>query len=468
MTPKKPLVTVHIENRHLFFMGLLLVVVGVCLPGVFTVDNFGVVKNQLFALRHQDSSYLMIAALELAMLNAVRCYPHYIGSFLAGESIGVSCRGRRRRWPSAVLVAGLIVAVYFCIEAVHRIHYDFGAPALILVTLQVVLWSVNYAYVSPGKKIMLQISFITAFQFLDVMPALNGLPFGRGESSQDIKLAANVLGAEDLLNGMCFLFFGLFLCMGVIILMLLREENHLRQISDLKAQGERIKTEALIQEQENRTYQEMQHLVHDLKSPLTSIQNLVGVMQFTSTGEKEQQYLASIDHSIDNMSQMISEILYQNSMALVTTEALLAVVKPQVSIAPYAKLLRTDNEAPDALVEINRIRMARAVVNLLNNAYAALPSGQGQLVLRVRRMELQKVPVVALSVTDTGRGILPDRLNRVWERGYSSHGSHGLGLVYVKNVVESSGGQVNITSSENKGTTVTIYLPEGGNDDGKV
>lgn len=465
MIKKTKAVTFEITDRKKFCIGMLLVFSGIWLPALLTVFNFKVIESLIKSLHMKDNSYLLVAALRLAGLNAIRCFPHYIGAFFVGEAVRISLRGKSHRWLSALLVAGLIVCVYRCIDIVHHIHYDFGVPALILVTLQVVLWSINYTYISPIKKMAMQMCFITAFQFLDVMPALNSLPFGRGETSQFVKQAAAVLDMKQLLNGMCLLFFTLFLLMGLMLLLTLRDENHLRQIAALKEQSEEIKTTALVQEQENRSYQEMQHLVHDLKSPLTAIQNLVGVMQYCCAGpgqEKEREYLTAMENLVSNMSQMISEILYQDSQTLLTTAALLSVVRSQVSVSPYAQQVVVENQAPDAQIRVNRIRMARAIINLLNNAYNALPEGKGTIHLTISRDRVQDMPVVRLEVADDGKGIPAEALPFIWKRGYSSHGSHGLGLIYVKSIVESSDGRVSIASQEEAGTVVTIDLPEGG------
>ena len=58
---------------------------------------------------------------------------------------------------------------------------------------------------------------------------------------------------------------------------------------------------------ENRTYLEMRHLVHDLKSPLTSAQALVGVVRMTCDKkremDKESGYLSQVESSIEKMSE---------------------------------------------------------------------------------------------------------------------------------------------------------------------
>ncbi|MCD8329789.1 MAG: HAMP domain-containing histidine kinase [Lachnospiraceae bacterium] len=467
--PLKWPLKVELSASNWFYLGLALVVLGVSMPSYFTIDSFGVTKNLGLALRNQDASFLLLAALRLAALNALRCYPHYLGAFMIGEAITIRIRGRTIRWPGALLVAGIIIAVYQIIDMVHHIHYDFGAPALILVTIQVALWGLDYTYVSPVRKMIMQVLFITAFQFLDIMPALRNLPFGRGETSQNIKQAAAILGYDSFLDGMCLLFFVLFLVMGFIVFMLLRQENYLYEIAILKDERAEAEQRAARQEQENRTYQEMQHLVHDLKSPLTSIQNLVGIMEIQcaegSDCKKEGEYLATIEKLVDNMSRTISEILYEQSVNLLPVSSVLRTIQSQVSITPYAGLLLVRDEAPEAKVQVNRIRFARAVINLLDNAYASLPDGTADLQLHVYRTRKEEVDLVAFSVRDNGCGIPSEALDEIWERGYSGRGSSGLGLPYVKQVVEASDGEIHVTSQVGKGTVFTILLPEGVEED---
>lgn len=465
MTPYQPAVTVHLKHQSKFIIGILLVCAGVGLPSILDINDFGVAASLHTALHEADNSFLLVSALQLALLNALRCFPHYLGAFFVGESVVLYRHGQAKRWPGALLAVGLIVAVYGMIWRIHGIHYDFGVPALSLVTLQVVLWAANYAYVPIIRKIVMQIGFITAFQFLDIMPALSKLPFGRGETSQSIKLAALVLSCEDLLNGMCLLFFVLFLLMGLMMLLSLREENHLHEIAALKEEQERIKLQAALQEQENRTYQEMQHLVHDLKSPLTSIQNLVGVMQFgciTTGQEAEREYLSIIEQLVDNMSRMISEILYEDTKSLLSTSDVMTMVLAQVSVLPYAELVTVDNQVPDRLIRVNRIRFARAVVNLLNNAYNALPPTGGHITVTLSAAQVRGASLICLNIEDNGCGIPPETLGKVWNRGYSSHGSHGLGLSYVRSVVNASDGTIRLESQLEYGTKVSIRLPEGG------
>jgi len=74
---------------------------------------------------------------------------------------------------------------------------------------------------------------------------------------------------------------------------------------------------------------------------------------------------------------------------------------------------------------------------------------------------------VVLSVSDTGTGIAPEHLPRIFERFYRADsgrsreaGGTGLGLAIVKHLVEAHGGSVNADSVLGSGTTVRIFFPE--------
>ncbi len=79
--------------------------------------------------------------------------------------------------------------------------------------------------------------------------------------------------------------FALFLFMSVLLLLLVVDENNIRRISEQKELNEHMLMETRMRILENRTYMELRHLVHDLKSPLTSMQALVGWSNCPPAGE---------------------------------------------------------------------------------------------------------------------------------------------------------------------------------------
>lgn len=445
--------------------GLLLVALGVLMPLFLDVQNFGVYPPLYAAIRSQQKYDVLVSSLRLVTLNSLRGWPHYLGSFFIAESIELAYRGQAVKLFKAAIACAVIPPVYWLIERLHHIRYDFGVPAVMLILVLTVLGRVDFNLVGLGKKSLMVVAFVASLQFFDVMPYLAALPVGRGESSMDIKLVSRFVGADDALQATSTLFFCILFFLGVLLFLLIRDENNLRAMNELQEQNERMRMETRIRALESRTHMEMQHLVHDLKSPLTSIQALVGVLQLKSRRDNRVQdleYLEKIERSVERLSVMISEILYENQRLPLTTAALMDTVLAQISISEYAPMLRVQNDASEQLVCVNRIRFARALVNIIENAFYAVDPATGAIDLHIDVQRQDSAPQrVRFVVTDNGRGIPKEALLTIWERGYSTRNSHGLGLSFVRSVIERSGGSIDIQSEEHKGTTVTVLLPEG-------
>ncbi|HQU14188.1 MAG TPA: ATP-binding protein, partial [Thermodesulfobacteriota bacterium] len=104
----------------------------------------------------------------------------------------------------------------------------------------------------------------------------------------------------------------------------------------------------------------------------------------------------------------------------------------------------------------------RAVSNLLSNALRYTLPG-GEVTLSVREREDRSTGVV---IRDTGAGIAPEDLPRIFDRFYRSAGSRagypegtGLGLAIVKSIMDLHGGGCGITSEPDRGTAVTLAFP---------
>lgn len=457
-------------NTTKFFCGMLLVALGVLMPYILNVYNFGVMRLLYCALHFDESGYMIMAAIRLITLNSIRGVPHYLGAFFIAESLEFNWRGKRSQMPNSILLILMIRCVYWIIYSVHSIQYDFGFPAVMVVILLIVFDKLNYRYVDPLKKALLLALWLTAFQFLDAMPAVENLPFGRGETSEDIKLASAVMGTDSFLNFFTAIGFFIFIAMGVLVLCLLSDENHLLEINALREQNQKIKLEAQLSEMKNRNYSEMQHLVHDLKSPLTSMQTLIGVLKMKCDREKRQndyEMLSRMETAIEQMSGMISDILHPGHRQKTRTQDLVAIVLAQVSTAKYALYIKTENRAENSIVLVNRIMFTRAVVNLLENAAAAVEErGAPEIQLLFERREHNGADYIAVVVTDNGTGIPEGTLKKIWDKGYSGHKSHGLGLAFVRDVIERAHGEVRVSSRIGEGTIFTILLPEEDKNDG--
>ena len=457
--PKQLSIKIH---KPTLFIGIALMFFSLFMPSFLTIDTFHITEDLVNSIRTSQPVLLMNVALQLVILNVLRSLGHYCGAFLIAESIIITDKSRFKMLLKALIVCVIIPPVYFIVEQLYDIHYDFGVPALALLCLLTLISQANYNLVSIMKKVLMVTSFIAAMQFLDVMPTLNNLPFGRGETSREVKMIAAFFEIEDTLNFFALVFFLLFFFVGVLLFFLIRDENKLRLISELKEQNERMIMESRMRALENRTTMELRHLVHDLKSPLASAQVLVGVLKVSAqANNKTLEYFDHIENSIDRMSNMISEILYENHFSLLTTKEIISSVLSQISISQYSSLVQVINNIPEQLLHVNKIRIVRALVNLIENSFYAVDSEKGKIVVALEDHQIDQQQFVKISVSDNGKGMTEEEIESAWISGYSTRDSHGLGLAFVKQVITNAGGTVAIQSTVNTGTTVVLILPKG-------
>jgi len=440
--------------------GLGLIVLSFFMPLLFTVQNVQVLKFFYRSLKDGERLDLIVAALRLVGLNAVRALPHYCGAFLVADALEFRWKERNAWYFNAGVILLLLYATYRSIDVVHGIYYDFGLPAAAAAFFIILFDRLDYRYISMGKKTAFVAMELIAWQFLDIMPAAAFLPVGRGEMSRSIKQAARLLDGEAALDTMGGMGIVLFALCAALLFILLRDENSLREMNALKEQNAAIRAKAHMNEMRTRTYQEIQHLVHDLKSPLTVVQTLVGALRLEceQDGRTEQvELLERVENAVEQMSQMISEILYRDKTTQISVERLLRRVSAQISIEEYAPFVRIEAADPAAKVRVNGILFSRVLVNLVQNAAHAVQKGRKpNIMIRSDTSEMW----VRFQVIDDGKGIEKQKLQDIWTRGYSGSDSSGLGLFFVREVVEGLGGRVDLWSEAGKGTVITINIPK--------
>lgn len=157
-------------------IGVALVLLGLVMPLLVNVDNLGVYSTLFMALERQDTVLVLYAAIRLVALNTLRCIPHYLGAFFIGESINTGKGIQFRQGVKVVLILAIIPLVYRAIEGLYGIHYDFGAPAILLIFMIVMLEKADFTTINVAKKALMVVLLISSMQFLDVMPGLSRFP----------------------------------------------------------------------------------------------------------------------------------------------------------------------------------------------------------------------------------------------------------------------------------------------------
>jgi signal transduction histidine kinase len=116
------------------------------------------------------------------------------------------------------------------------------------------------------------------------------------------------------------------------------------------------------------------------------------------------------------------------------------------------------SEIEDVHIQGDAVRLRQIVSNLLSNALKFTPSG-GQVTISVAGREGSAF----LEVRDTGPGIQPDEIERVFDRFYRGSsvraGGSGIGLAVVRDLVRAHGGEVSVESEPGAGSRFLVVLP---------
>jgi two-component system, NtrC family, nitrogen regulation sensor histidine kinase NtrY len=249
------------------------------------------------------------------------------------------------------------------------------------------------------------------------------------------------------------------------------------ELGELAAAFNRM-TEDLLQ-QKDRTLQAervaawrelARRLAHELKNPLfplqVTVENLMRAKQKSPEMFEEvfQEGTATLLAEINNLKTIIGRFSEFSRMPQPQRQPtqLNDVVRSVLRVF-HAQLqeknqiaLRT--ELTDTLPEISADPdlLHRALQNLVLNAIDAMPQG-GELTIRTQTLAGR----VELSVSDTGSGLTQEECGRLFTPYYTTkqHGT-GLGLAIVQSVVSDHGGKISVESTQEKGTTFRIELPD--------
>jgi signal transduction histidine kinase len=215
-------------------------------------------------------------------------------------------------------------------------------------------------------------------------------------------------------------------------------------------------------------------LSHELRTPLNAIMGWVGILQRAGLGPREQaRAMEVIERNARAQTRLVEDLLDVSAMIRgkirlqLEPTALRPVIGEALDTArPTAEgkgiALHWHDDVDSLVVSADADRLRQVVHNLLVNAIKFTPEG-GHIMVRVERRD----DVVAISIEDTGAGIDPEFLPRVFERfmqGAAGGGpitrGLGLGLAIVRHLVELHGGTVEAASpGVGLGSTFTVRLP---------
>jgi two-component system phosphate regulon sensor histidine kinase PhoR len=227
--------------------------------------------------------------------------------------------------------------------------------------------------------------------------------------------------------------------------------------------------------------QEFLHtMIHELKRPILTLKMCVSFMRndrMMQDTESKQKILSSSHNELDNLTSYFSklrDITFCDS-------AKIPLVKSRFSMRslieecigkqniPNGKEVKMNIVAQDELeIRADRMHLANIVCNLLENA---IKYSAEAVTIRID-YRMREDGMVQITVADNGIGIEKADQRYVFDKFYRSESSKdkaipgiGLGLSYVKLLVEAHGGSIGLDSTEGEGTTFTILIPQRDGED---
>lgn len=215
---------------------------------------------------------------------------------------------------------------------------------------------------------------------------------------------------------------------------------------------------------------------HELRTPLTPIQGFVQALSDGLVPEEErtrtyaviQGEVARLRRLIDDLFELSKLETRQMSLRLedVAVAELLQAARDRAVVAAHSESARLEVACdPTAgVVRVDPDRMFQVLSNLVGNAQRFTPPG-GRIMLRASGTEHQ----VHIEVEDTGSGIAPEDLPRVFDRFYTVDRARsrpaagtGLGLALAREIVHIHGGEIGVRSEVGRGSAFWIDLPRQG------
>jgi two-component system sporulation sensor kinase A len=189
---------------------------------------------------------------------------------------------------------------------------------------------------------------------------------------------------------------------------------------------------------------------------------------FDRTDKPEsREFCGIILEEVDRMDGIVQELLdFSRNRDLTLTPTDVETIVQNVarefqSQLETAKVVMTINSAESPLHALgNSDKLNQVFTNIVRNAIQAMPDG-GTVTVDIRREAAEAMNLIHIRFSDTGTGMTPDVLSRIFNPFYTTKDvGTGLGLSICQKIIEKHGGRITASSEPGQGSAFDIFLPE--------
>lgn len=445
----------RINHPRLFtVIGLFLIILGLLHPLFFQHIWFNIIIRIREAINSGDSGHLILASAFISFLYSVQSTLFFIGTILI--IFHFEFNYRIECFDIFLLSIIIIISLHWTDSLLFKTPWEPISTILSLIITLILSYRLLVETNSFIQVFIVSIQVFFAFHWLNIMPFFSSYRFGQSDIPYSIKIAGTYLHAATVLNFVGFAFFLPFIISAFITATLFISNSRniymMRENFDKESELKNMRAKAL----ENRIYQEVKSLVHDLKTPLVTIRGLNSLLLSAKEYEKIKEYSERIENSVTKMNEMISSFLYESSRQKLQVTELISYIRAQLPLEDESIkfIINIEEELPN--IYVNKIRIARAVINILENAIIVPCKNSYKLINVSVKVAKRGINII---IQDNGIGIRESDLKLIWEVGYSTNNTSGFGLPFAKRIIEDNEGTIEVQSQVDIGTRVTVFIP---------
>ncbi|MCF2673148.1 MAG: sensor histidine kinase [Fusobacterium varium] len=448
----------HIQiHKTELLLGILMVLISIVLPNFLLYKNFDIYNSLEKSINFWDKEYLLHAAFGLVFLNTIKSFPIFFSVFLLMDSMDIEINGKLNNTLKVIFGMLIIQIIYFII---YKVYYDmdyyFGKVSMLEMIYLAFHSSNRFKNISLFKRNVVLLLVFTGIQWLDITKYFSVLDYkSTGEIFFDLKNISSLMEADNILNLIGFLFFILFFIFSITLLLVFFEQERRQNIYEKEKDMTKAISDLKLQEVENRYLKEIQYLVHDLKTPLFSIGTLIEILDMQEENEKKKDYYNRIEKSLERCNIMVSEILRDTHKNPIDINKVFNFILSYLSTHKCVEFLSYKNYCTGRKIKVNKIVFSRAITNLIINAYEAFTEYENNKIdLTIKDYK----KFILIKIEDSGKGMSENELENAFINGFSTKNSSGVGLNFVKTVMEEHKCKLFICNRKKRGIGVYIVM----------